>query len=326
MMEKRRCARFRFFASATLLAVVAACTSVPSATATANDSGSEKAGVVALPKPSPIPKLDSSIQAEVSAAETMDGTIVLVTVRLPAKKVAQPVQGDFEGIALPFFEDGDVHRAILGVPYDHPAGPATVRIRVGEGDDARGAEAVFNVVAGNYSSETLKVDGRRVQPQRPRDLARIRKEVVEIGAAYDAITRRKYWKGPFELPVRKIQAVTSSFGTKRVYNGVQKSAHLGLDFKAPQGTPIYASAAGRVALAKDLFFTGKTVIVDHGYGVLTLYAHMSKLGVKKGQEVVAGHKLGLSGKTGRVTGPHLHWMAVIHKQKVNPLGLTQVMK
>jgi murein DD-endopeptidase MepM/ murein hydrolase activator NlpD len=317
MMEKRRCARFRIFAPATLLAVVAACISVPGNTDTAP---------VAVPAPSPIPKIDSSIQAEVSSAETVNGTIVLVTVRLPAKKAGQPVQGNFEGIELPFFEDGGVHRAILGVPYDHPAGPATVRIRVGEGDAARGAEAMFNVVAGNYASETLKVDGRRVQPQRPRDLARIRKEVVEIVAAYDTITRKKYWKGPFALPVRKIQAVTSSFGTNRVYNGVQKSAHLGLDFKAPQGTPIYASAAGRVALSKNLFFTGNTVIVDHGYGVLTLYAHMSKLKVKKGQEVVAGQKLGLSGKTGRVTGPHLHWMAIIHKQKVNPLGLTQVMK
>jgi murein DD-endopeptidase MepM/ murein hydrolase activator NlpD len=123
--------------------------------------------------------------------------------------------------------------------------------------------------------------------------------------------------------VHNVQAVTSSFGSRRVYNGIQSSAHTGLDFKAPKGTPIYAASRGRVALAKNLFFTGNTVILDHGYGVLTLYAHMSKLKVKKGQMVEGGHLLGLSGMTGRVTGPHLHWMAIIHKQKVNPIGLTQ---
>jgi murein DD-endopeptidase MepM/ murein hydrolase activator NlpD len=303
------------------MALVVSCSSVPAQDATADEPS--VSGSASDLKPA---RIDSSIQAEVSSAETMDGTIILVSVRVPKKYEGQPVSGEFAGIELPFFKDGEIHRSVLGVPYDHKPGIAKVRIRVGEGENARGAEASFRVVAGSYTSETLKVDGRRVKPQNPRDLKRIRKEMSEIGAVYSTITPKKYWDGPFELPVRKIQAVTSSFGARRVYNGVQKSAHLGLDFKAPTGTPIYASGPGRVALSKDLFFTGKTVIIDHGYGVLTLYAHLSKLKVKKGQEIDAGQMLGLSGKTGRVTGPHLHWMAVIHKQKVNPLGLTVVMK
>lgn len=346
MTEKRRYARYSCWLSTILLAgVVAACSSAPTEVATASSTAPVPANDAAdavldpttpqAPTPSPRPKLrrDRAIEAEVSVPETMDGTIVLLTARVPLEYAGQPVVGEFGDIDFPFFKDGvtsdgkkEIHRAVLGVPYDQKPGENTVRVRVGQGDDSRGAEVSFNVIAGNYASETLKVDSRRVRPQNPKDLARIRKEMAEIGQVYSSITAKKYWSGPFELPVRKIQAVTSSFGTRRVYNGIQKSAHLGLDFKAPTGTRIYSSGPGKVVLAKNLFFTGNTVIIDHGYGVLTLYAHLSKLRTKKGKEVKSGQLIGLSGRTGRVTGPHLHWMAVVHKQKVNPLGLIQVMR
>ena len=264
------------------------------------------------------------IHAEMSAAQTTDGSVILISVRVPQSLEGKPVSGEFEGIELPFFKDGEMYRAVLGIPYDHKAGLASVKVRVGAGKDAKAADASFSITPGDYESEVLKVDGRRVQPQNPKDLARITREQVEIGKAYAEITQKKYWSGPFELPIKS--QFTSRFGTRRVYNGIQKSAHLGLDFRAAIGTPIHSAAPGKVVLAKNLFFTGNTVIVDHGYGVMTLYAHMSKIKVKKGQEVLTGALLGLSGKTGRVNGPHLHWMAIVQKQKVNPLGLTQVMK
>jgi murein DD-endopeptidase MepM/ murein hydrolase activator NlpD len=99
-----------------------------------------------------------------------------------------------------------------------------------------------------------------------------------------------------------------------------------MDLKAAMETPVYSAAPGIIVLAKNLFYTGNTVMMDHGYGVVTLYAHMNELKVKVG-EVVPVHKLlGLSGKTGRVSGPHLHWQAVVHHVKVNPIGLTEVMR
>lgn len=273
-----------------------------------------------------VPRSSASadFQAELSSSKTIDGSIVLVSLRLPVEIQQPVVQGHFENIDLPFFRNGEVYQSVLGVPYDHKPGLTQVQIRVGEGAQARTIAATLTIVRGNYESEVLKVQGSKVRPQNPKDLARIKIEQAEIGEVYSAVTLKKYWSGPFLLPVQA--AFTSRFGTKRVYNGLQKSAHLGLDFKAPVGTPIMAAAPGKVVIAKDLFFTGNTVILDHGYGVLTLYAHMSKLNVKKGQEVKAGELLGLSGKTGRVTGPHLHWMAIVHKQKVNPFDLTQVMK
>jgi murein DD-endopeptidase MepM/ murein hydrolase activator NlpD len=120
--------------------------------------------------------------------------------------------------------------------------------------------------------------------------------------------------------------VTSIYGTKRTFNGEMRSFHQGLDLRAKTGTPVRAPAGGTVVLAKDLFFTGNTVILDHGYGIFTIYAHMSKLGVKKGEKVNVKQQLGLSGATGRASGPHLHWGAQVNKSKVNPLELTRVMQ
>jgi len=91
-------------------------------------------------------------------------------------------------------------------------------------------------------------------------------------------------------------------------------------------TPVYSAAPGIVVLAKNLFYTGNTVMIDHGYGIITLYAHMTELKVKKDDVVEQRRLLGLSGKTGRVSGPHLHWQAVVHHVKVNPIGLTEVMR
>ncbi|MGZ3688040.1 MAG: M23 family metallopeptidase, partial [Bdellovibrionota bacterium] len=181
----------------------------------------------------------------------------------------------------------------------------------------------LKVVDGNYPSETLHVAGKHVNPS-PRMMPRIQREQHEAAAIYDRLTKVKYWNGPFQMPVKS--AITSAFGSKRIYNGELKNFHPGVDLKAPMRTRIRAAAPGVIVMAKNLYYTGNTVMIDHGYGVITLYAHMSKLKVKKGQLVRSGQLLGLSGMTGRVTGPHLHWQAVIHHVKINPLDLTKVMR
>jgi hypothetical protein len=315
MTVKRRSERFSFWLPTLFaLALACACTSPQVSTASAG-------------KPDAVRLSDPDIRGEMFAADTMDGTITLVTVSLAPSLQGKDVSGEFEGIELPFYKDGDVYRAVLGVPLDHKPGPVAVKITVGGAPGQHVAEVPFNVIPGNYPTSTvpLKVNKRLVQPKNPKDLARIKREQAEIAEIYGTVTRKKYWAGPFAFPVKN-PSYTSSFGRRRVYNGVQTSPHTGLDLKAKLGTPIYASAPGRVVLAKNLFFTGNTVILDHGYGVLTLYAHMSKLKIRKGREVNTGDLLGLAGMTGRANGPHLHWMAIIQKQKVNPLGLTQVMK
>ncbi|HLE01447.1 MAG TPA: M23 family metallopeptidase [Bdellovibrionota bacterium] len=267
----------------------------------------------------------ADFRAELSASQVKDGSVVIVSVGLPEQLEDALVKGDFEGIQIPFFSDsvkGEYH-AVLGVPYNHKSGETKISIRVLKNGIEYSKELPLTVLSGQYASETLRVDLRHLNPTK-KDIKRIFRDKAEVGKIYSRLIPRKYWKGPFRFPVES--AITSVYGTKRVFNGQFASFHSGLDFKAPVGTRVYASAPGKVVLAKDLFFTGNTVMVDHGYGVLTLYAHLSKIDVTRGQMVDLNTLLGLSGETGRVSGPHLHWQAVVHKMKVNPLDLTKVMK
>ena len=260
-------------------------------------------------------------EASLSSDTAYNGSIVVVRVDLDKQA---PISGKFEGIALPFFPAPEFSshsfEAVLGVPYDHAPGPVHIDIQIGKDIEF---SLGFKLTEGVYGSEKLTVAPGKVNPKK-KDMIRIQKEQKEISPIYKLVTEKKYWSGPFDLPIHS--KVRSEFGTKRLYNGEPRSFHPGVDLTAPMNTPIHSPAAGVVVLAKNLFFTGNTVILDHGYGVITLYAHMTTLKVKKGDVVKAGTLLGLSGKTGRVTGPHLHWGAIIHGQKVNPLELTKVMK
>lgn len=264
-----------------------------------------------------------NIQTELSSHEVVSGTLALVKLNLPEDLRKKQVIGEFEGNELPFYETNQGLEAVLSVPYEHAPGPGSILVKIGEGADTKQFQVPFKVIEGNYRSEVLHVDSRRVNPKAT-DLLRIREEQAEVQEIYKKVTRQKYWKGPFIFPIQS--RVTSPFGSKRVFNGQLKNFHPGLDLKAAVGTPIRAAAPGVVVMAKSLFYTGNTVMVDHGYGMITLYAHMSKIQVKLGQQVKGNELLGLSGKTGRVNGPHLHWQAVVHRVKVDPMGLIQVIR
>jgi murein DD-endopeptidase MepM/ murein hydrolase activator NlpD len=286
------------------------------------------AGTQSSPTPSPSPSFTSTrstdhgtVDATLSSNQVADGSLIVVTAHF-SKSYAGPLNGKFEDenfIFFPMDEGKNTFEAIFGVPHSHTAGPAEVTV---SGDGFQKTIS-FNVVDGNYKSETLKVENSRVNPPK-KVMKRILAEMKETGAIYATVTPQKYWNGPFKFPITS--KVTSPFGTKRVYNGQLKGYHGGLDLKAPDGTPIHAAAPGKVVLAKNLYYSGNTVILDHGYGLLTLYFHMTKIKAKLGETVNTGDLLGLSGHTGRVTGPHLHWQAVIGKVKVNPMGLIEVLK
>ena len=112
----------------------------------------------------------------------------------------------------------------------------------------------------------------------------------------------------------------SSFGSRSVFNGEPRSPHGGTDFLSPSGTPIKSPNAGRVVCARDLYFTGNTVIIDHGLGMFSMLAHLSRLDVKEGDTVIPSQIVGLVGATGRVTGPHLHWALSVNGARVDPLS------
>jgi murein DD-endopeptidase MepM/ murein hydrolase activator NlpD len=137
--------------------------------------------------------------------------------------------------------------------------------------------------------------------------------------AFKSLTPDREWKGEFQRPVTA--EISDVFGVQRVFNGSVQSTHQGLDFRVPTGTPVSAVNAGTVILARPLYFEGNCIVLDHGQGLLTLYLHLSEFHVKEGDQVAKGQLIGLSGGTGRATGPHLHLAVRWQGVYLNPAGL-----
>jgi len=181
----------------------------------------------------------------------------------------------------------------------------------------------LEVLDGGYQKETIQVSSQKVNPQAASVKKRISEEYKEAMKIYTRVSKRSYLDKEFILPIES--NITSAFGRARIYNGSLKGYHSGTDFRAKMGTPIKAANDGRVVLVKKRFYSGGTVLVDHGQGLYTCYFHMSQFNVKKGALVQRGEVLGLSGKSGRVTGPHLHFSARINGVQVDPLQLITLM-
>ena len=167
-----------------------------------------------------------------------------------------------------------------------------------------------------------RIDGlpeRQVSPP-AEDMIRIRAEAARIADARQADTDAADFQSGFAWPVRG--PISGVFGSQRILNGEPRTPHFGTDIVAPAGTPIGATADGRVVLAEaDLFFTGKTVMIDHGHGLTSVYAHLSDLSVAVGARVAKGQTIGRVGATGRVTAPHLHWGMALFATQLDPLLL-----
>ena len=147
----------------------------------------------------------------------------------------------------------------------------------------------------------------------------VRSDNRSLGDSLATRTRERFWREPFLVPVQG--RISTRFGMGRVLNGKPRSPHSGVDIAAKSGVPIKASNGGKVLLAYDFYLSGKTVVVDHGWGLCTVYAHMDRIGVREGQMVDRGQSLGTVGTTGRTTGPHLHFGAFIRGVKVDPMKL-----
>lgn len=204
------------------------------------------------------------------------------------------------------------------VPLDTKARRGLVRVsgRSAAGEPVAGAHAV-RLARRVFKEERLTVAPRYVEP--PADeLERIHRE-QELSRAIYARRTPLVASGPFVRPVPG--EASAPFGTRRIFNGEPRAPHAGIDLRAATGTPVRAAGPARVAFAGDLYFSGGTVILDHGAGLFTIYAHLSRVDVAEGATVAAGQAIGLSGATGRVTGPHLHWGARVGAHIVDPRAL-----
>ena len=158
---------------------------------------------------------------------------------------------------------------------------------------------------------------RKVSPTRPEDLARIKKDQVQIAEVRKRTTLKTFFDTGFMWPVEG--PISGVFGSQRILNGQPRSPHNGVDIAAPRGTPVKTMGDGVVALVnQDMFFTGKTVMIDHGLGLTSVYVHMDKITVTEGDFVTKGMQIGTVGATGRVTGPHLHWGVSWFKTHLDP--------
>ena len=182
---------------------------------------------------------------------------------------------------------------------------------------------LLKVINGNYAKEEIHVSSAKVNPKSKEVKARISKEYNEAMKIYSTVTPKSYISKPFIYPLDS--KITSAFGKARVYNGSLKGYHSGTDYRAAMGTQIIAANDAKVALVKKRFYSGGTVLLDHGQGIYTCYFHMSAFNVKEGQIVKRGELLGLSGQSGRVTGPHLHFSARINAVQVDPLQLISLL-
>jgi len=256
-------------------------------------SGTSRAsGALTLPKESPVP-----------------GGVVLLPIHSAADDPPTVKLTDSRAMVL---RVKDHWLAVVGVPLSTEPGPLKVAI---ESRTAPEKDVVVEIKPKQYRVQSLKVAPRMVDLS-PEDKTRTDEERPRLQTAFSTFT---------DAPPATLRLLppipgprSSSYGLRRVFNDQPRSPHTGMDIAAPTGTPIKAPAAGHVVEAGSFFFSGNTVIVDHGQGLITMYGHMSVIDVKPGDVVKTGDVLGKVGATGRVTGPHLHWGVVLNGTMVDP--------
>ncbi|MBL8286879.1 MAG: peptidoglycan DD-metalloendopeptidase family protein [Rubrivivax sp.] len=207
--------------------------------------------------------------------------------------------------------------AVVGIALSADARqPQALVVREGAERGARERRATFRLERKRYAEQRLTVPPRHVELS-PEDLARFERErahLAEVLRRFDAARE----PATLRLLAPTAGPRSSSFGLRRVFNNQPRAPHSGMDIAAPTGTPVVSAAAGVVIDSGDYFFNGRTVIVDHGQGFLTLYCHLSAIDTEAGQRLEAGAPLGQVGASGRVTGPHLHFSVYLNAQAVDP--------
>jgi hypothetical protein len=258
----------------------------------------------------------------VTARSIQPGEVVLVTIDVEAPPAAdRPAVGAVAhafGHTIPLFKGTDGRwQALVGIDLDVKPGRYPLAVRVGAtAADATTYELV--VQPKTFRTRRLTVDPNFVTPP-PSAAERIARDNQLLHDTWRSSVTERLWSEPFVTPVE--QPANSAFGTRSIFNGQPRNAHGGADFLSPAGTPVHAPNRGRVAVARDLYFSGNTVIIDHGLGAFSMLAHLSAFDVHEGDTVAAGQVVGRVGATGRVTGPHLHWAVRLNDARVDPLSL-----
>ncbi|MEK6777355.1 MAG: M23 family metallopeptidase [bacterium] len=266
--------------------------------------------------------LKRDLQLETLPRELFPGEVVLIRVRSHRGIVRMSASLGKQKILFFSAQDKDVWMGLAGLDLDIPPGEQTLTYRAEfpDGIESSGT-MILKVQKKEYPEERITVDKKYVHLS-SKDLKRYKQEQKILDAIFSVQNPDRLWDHGFAVPL-DVQS-GSRFGLRRIINGEPRNPHSGTDLKAGTGTEVRASNAGQVVFAGDLFFSGNTVILDHGFGLYTLYAHLNDMTVGKGAAVNKGEIIGHVGATGRVTGPHLHWGAKLNGARVDPFSLVML--
>lgn len=241
--------------------------------------------------------------------------------RVPGGIAILPLPADLPADARVSFQDTPAfietlasgeRRAIVGIPLTAEAGEAQLAI-------TGRAPLSFRIESKDYPEQRITLPTNKHVTPVEQDLARYAREAREQQAVYQRFSSGTTAWPRFIKPVEG--PYSSPFGLKRFFNNEPRAPHAGLDIAAPEGRPAKAPADGVVVQTGDYFFNGRTVMIDHGQGLISMLCHLSQIKAKAGDKVKAGDIIGLVGKTGRATGPHLHWTVSLNNARIDPLLL-----
>ena len=257
------------------------------------------------------------IEVTAKSRAVQRGELVVLTMIAPVHVDQVRVQAFAHEVAtFTTLSPGDrTWQALVGIDLEVKPGAYPVAI-----DADAGQHATYELIVKpkRFPTRRLTVDESFVNPP-PSEQERIERDAKLLNDVWQAPAAERLWTEPFVRPVE--EPANSRFGTRSIFNGIPRNPHGGADFLSPSGTPIHAPNAGRIVVARNLYFSGNTVIIDHGLGLFSMLAHLSAMDVKEGDRVSAGQIVGRVGATGRVTGPHLHWAVRASGARVDPVSV-----
>lgn len=234
---------------------------------------------------------------------------------LPATLPAD-IRASYDGHQVLVEKNSDgTRRLIIGIPL--AAVPGTALVELGTGKQTETLSFTINEKKYEEQHITLPPSNEKHVHPGEAELARYAREAKEQQAVYKTFSDSGQGWPDFIMPTKG--KANPSFGRKRFFNGEARAPHLGMDVAAPQGQVVWAPASGVVLQTGDYFFNGRTVMIDHGQGLISMLCHLSRIDVKAGDVVKKGDVVGLVGSTGRSTGPHLHWTVSLNNARIDPL-------
>jgi hypothetical protein len=263
------------------------------------------------------------VNLKVNAGITTQGSLLTAEVSWPPALPSFTSEWDRQAMPL-WREEGksSTLHGLIGVDLEKAPGRYEWKVSwPAANGNAESCSVTIIVRGGKFPAEHPKVEKQFVTPD-PEQLKRAEEDQKKMRAIYDTLTPKRLWEGKFRLPLKDV-TTGGNFGRRRVLNGEARSPHAGVDFPAAAGTAVFASQSGKVVLAENLYYSGNTVVIDHGYGIYTMYAHLSEIGVRPGEMAKVGGEIGKVGATGRVTGPHLHWGLTVDHARVNAMQIAQ---